>query len=55
MQGDRFDNVVKMNVVRTVEKLRKQPPLLSRLVADRKLLVAGGVYSLSTGRVDLVA
>lgn len=55
MPGERFDNVVKMNVIRNVEKLKKQPPILSKLVADKKLLVVGGVYSLKTGRVDLVA
>ena len=41
MQGDRFDNVV--NERRSHwERLRKQPPVLSRLVGDQKLLVAGG-------------
>lgn len=55
MPGERFGNVVKMNVIRNVEKLKKQPPILSKLVADKKLLVVGGVYSLKTGRVDLVA
>ncbi|KIO47939.1 carbonic anhydrase [Nitrosospira sp. NpAV] len=53
MPGDRYDNAVKMNVVRNVDKLKKQPPILSKLVADKKLLVVGGVYSLKTGRVDL--
>ncbi len=55
MPGERFGNVVKMNVIRNVEKLKKQPPILSRLVADKKILVVGGVYSLKTGRVALVA
>jgi carbonic anhydrase len=55
MPGDRFENVVRMNVIRNVDKLRKQPPILSRLVAKGKVLVAGGVYSLKTGKVDLVA
>lgn len=55
LPGERFDNVVKMNVVRNVDKLRKQPPILSRLVAKGKVLVVGGVYSLKTGKVELVA
>jgi carbonic anhydrase len=55
MPGDRFDNVVRMNVIRTVEKLRKQPPVLSKLVTDRKLMVVGGVYNLTTGKVEQVA
>jgi carbonic anhydrase len=38
-----------------VEKLRKQPPILSKLVSEQKVLVVGGVYNLETGRVELVA
>ena len=55
MPGERFDNVVRMNVMRNVDKLRQQPPILSKLVAERKILVVGGVYSLKTGKVELVA
>jgi carbonic anhydrase len=55
MPGDLFANTVKMNVVRNVEKLRKQPPILSRLVSEQKVLVVGGVYNLETGKVELVA
>ncbi len=55
LPGERFENVVRMNVIRNVDKLRKQPPILSRLVAKGKVLVVGGVYSLKTGKVDLVA
>jgi carbonic anhydrase len=53
--GERFENVVKMNVIRNVDKLRNQPPILSRLVSDKKIRIVGGVYSLKTGKVDLVA
>ncbi len=55
MPGERFENVVRMNVIRNVDKLRKQPPILSPLVAKGKVLVVGGVYSLKTGEVTLVA
>ncbi|SEK59427.1 carbonic anhydrase [Nitrosovibrio tenuis] len=55
MPGERFGNVVKMNVIRNVDKLRNQPPILSRLVSDKKIRIVGGVYSLKTGKVDLVA
>jgi carbonic anhydrase len=44
-----------MNVIRNVDKLRKQPPILSRLVSERKVFVVGGVYNLETGKVELVA
>ena len=55
MPGERVDNVVRMNVIRNVDKLKKQTPILSKLVADRRILVVGGVYSLRTGKVELVA
>jgi carbonic anhydrase len=55
MPGIHFNNAIKMNVISNVEKLKKQAPILSKLVSDKKLLVVGGVYSLKTGRVDLVA
>ncbi len=52
---DRIDDVVKMNVIQNVRELKKQTPILNRLVAEKKLLVVGGVYNLKTGKVDLVA
>jgi carbonic anhydrase len=55
MPGERFENVVRMNVIRNVEKLKSKPPILSRLVEKKKIRVVGGVYRLKTGEVDLVA
>ena len=52
---NRIDNVVKINVIQNVQKLKKQTPILSKLVEEKKLLIVGGVYSLRTGKVDLVA
>jgi len=51
----RIDDVAKMNVIQNVQELKKQTPILSRLVADKKLLVVGGVYRLKSGKVELVA
>ena len=53
--GDLLDNAIKMNVVLNVEKLRTAGPILSEAVRGGKLKVAGGVYSLDTGRVTLIA
>jgi carbonic anhydrase len=53
--NDRYFNVVKKNVTLNVEELRKQPPILSRLVDTNKLKIVGGVYHLKTGRVELIA
>ncbi|SFK56235.1 carbonic anhydrase [Nitrosomonas aestuarii] len=53
--ADRYYDIVKMNVILTVRELRKQPPILSRMVDSDKLKVVGGVYHLETGKVRLVA
>jgi carbonic anhydrase len=53
--GDLLENAIKMNVVLNVEKLRTGGPILSEAVRGGKLKVAGGVYSLDTGRVTLIA
>ena len=52
---NRTNNVVKMNVIQNVRELKKQTPILNKLVEEKKLLIVGGVYSLRTGKVDLVA
>ena len=53
--ANRYDDIVRMNVILTVRELRKQPPILSRLVDSMKIKVVGGVYQLETGKVRLVA
>ncbi|MGB8466429.1 MAG: carbonic anhydrase [Terrimicrobiaceae bacterium] len=53
--GDLLDNAIKQNVLLNVEKLRAASPILNKAVEKGKLRVAGGVYSLDTGRVTLVA
>ncbi|GJL75644.1 carbonic anhydrase [Nitrosomonas sp.] len=53
--ADRYNDIVRMNVILTVRELRNQTPILSRLVDSKKLKVVGGVYQLETGKVKLVA
>jgi carbonic anhydrase len=55
LPGERFENVVKLNVIRNVEKLKNKTPILSKLVEEKTIRIVGGVYSLKTGQVDLVA
>ena len=49
--GDRVANAVHANVEMVVQQLRSSEPVLSRLVAQGKLKIVGGVYSLETGKV----
>jgi carbonic anhydrase len=53
--GDLLENAIKQNVVLNVEKLKTAGPILSNAVQEGKLRVAGGIYSLDTGRVMLIA
>ncbi|MGB9273603.1 MAG: carbonic anhydrase [Terrimicrobiaceae bacterium] len=53
--GDLLDNSIRQNVILNVKKLKAAEPILSKAVQQGKLKVAGGIYSLETGRVTLVA
>jgi len=53
--GDLLANAIKENVRLTVQKLQMSGPILSEGVSEKKLKIAGGVYDLHTGRVDLVS
>jgi carbonic anhydrase len=49
--GDPISNAVRKNVELVVQQLRTSTPILSELVAQGKLKIVGGVYSLETGKV----
>jgi carbonic anhydrase len=53
--GDLLDNAIKQNVILNIERLQTATPILSDAVQGGKLTVAGGIYSLDTGRVMLIA
>jgi TolB-like protein len=47
----REGDAVRVNVQMVVQQLRSSTPVLSELVAQGKLKIVGGVYSLETGKV----
>jgi carbonic anhydrase len=53
--GNLLDNAIKQNVLDTVEKLKSATPILKSAVEQRKLKIAGGIYRLRSGRVDMIA
>ena len=53
--GDAVANAVRTNVQMVVQQLRTSTPVLSELVAQGKLRIVGGVYSLETGKVTWLA
>ena len=52
--GNKLENVITANVKEGVKRLEGLEPILSRLVRSGELKVAGGVYQLSTGKVETV-
>jgi carbonic anhydrase len=53
--GNLLDNAIRQNVIDTVAKLKSATPILSAAVEQSKLKVAGGIYRLRDGRVDMIA
>ena len=53
--GDLLTNAIKENVLLTVQKLQNSEPILSAAVRQKKLKIAGGIYNLNTGKVELVS
>jgi carbonic anhydrase len=52
--GDLLANAIRRNVVLTVEKLMGTGPILKSFLEDKKIRVVGGVYELTSGRVELI-
>jgi carbonic anhydrase len=52
--GDVLDNAIRRNVMLNVEKLKGASPILKSFVDDRKIRVAGAIYRIKSGRVELI-
>jgi carbonic anhydrase len=52
--GDVLGNAIRQNVIDNVAKLGSATPILSAAVAQGKLKVAGGIYRLRDGKVEMV-
>jgi carbonic anhydrase len=53
--GSLLDNATRENVLLAIQKLQTSQPVLGPLVEQNKLKVVGGIYDLSTGKVNLVS
>ncbi len=52
--GDPLANAIRQNVLDTVEALKSARPILQSAVAGGKLKIAGGIYKLSDGEVEIL-
>ena len=53
--GNTFANAIRQNVIDNVAKLKSATPILGAAVDEKKLKVAGGIYRLESGKVEMVA
>jgi len=53
--GSLLDNTTRDNVLLTMQKLQTSQPVLAPLVEQNKLKVVGGIYDLTTGKVNLIS
>ena len=53
--GAALNNAIRQNVVDNVAKLKSASPILSAAVNEKKLKVVGGIYRLSSGKVEMIA
>ncbi len=53
--GYKLANVIRANVEEGVRRLKGLAPILSKRAGSGELKIAGGVYQLATGRVEMVA
>lgn len=53
-RGDKVENVIKANVRRCSETIRRLDPILAKFAGAGELKVVGGVYDLASGRVDML-
>jgi carbonic anhydrase len=49
-----LDRAVRANVHASVKQLRRGSPVLEQLILEQRLVVAGAVYDLETGRVEVL-
>jgi carbonic anhydrase len=54
-KGDPLENAIRSNVRVGVERLNRLEPIVSPKLKDGKLKIAGGVYDLRSGRVNILA
>ena len=45
---------VENNVLLTMDRIRERSPILKELEEDGEIMIVGGVYSLSTGKVNMI-
>jgi len=53
--GNALDNAIRQNVIDNVTKLKSAAPILNAAAEQNKIKVVGGIYRLTTGKVELLS
>lgn len=48
------DHVTEINVHLTIDRIRKESPIIAELEREGKIKIVGGMYSVETGQVDFI-
>ncbi|MEQ8168212.1 MAG: carbonic anhydrase [Candidatus Eremiobacterota bacterium] len=54
LKGDIYENTTKLNILKAVDELTANPPILDKLVAKGQLKIVGAYYNLETGLVEIL-
>ncbi len=52
--GEFVADVIKKNVSLMMDRIRKESPILAEMESNNEIKIVGGVYSLSSGKVELI-
>jgi carbonic anhydrase len=53
--GDMLTNAIRRNVALNIDKLKNAAPILKSFVDDKKIRVVGGIYELTSGKVEPIS
>ena len=48
------EKTVVNNVLLTLERIREQSPILKQMEVDKEIMIVGGIYHLSTGKIEIL-
>lgn len=52
MSAEAIQEVADVNVQLTIERIRKESPILAEMESNSEILIVGGMYSVTTGKVE---
>ena len=54
MNGNFHENTIKLNILKSVEQLKKTPPILNKLSEQGEIKITGAYYDLESGSVEII-